>query len=209
MSIFPTDPKKIQAAITRYEKALQTEKRRYGAVHDGGGIRYLLGPLYLLKGDLEGALRSFAWFDRTFPDDIGEPEQYLCWTLALYQAGSIQEAADKLLQTALMNLYLIPRLIGKEEAPLDMWLGSNMESSEYLQYIRPELWQLWDQAALEWAAEVYQSEQFQQIRARYIEIRRQLKHESVGPQRTALVQEALAMRRLGLGDTAAHSPPES
>jgi hypothetical protein len=69
-----------------------------------GGARYLLGPLYLLQGDLKGTLRSFAWFAKTFPDDIGEPGQYLCWTLALYRSGSPEKAADKLLQTALRTL---------------------------------------------------------------------------------------------------------
>jgi hypothetical protein len=197
MNTFPTTPQKIKAAITRYEKALQDEKQRYGGIHDGGGARYLLGPLYLLQGDLKGTLRSFAWFTKTFPDDIGEPGQYLCWTLALYRSGSPEKAADKLLQTALMNLYLLPRLLGEEEPPDDIWLGSNLESRQYLQYIPPPLWQLWDQAALDWAAEVYRSEQFQKIQSRYIEIQRQLKSEPVGPKRSALVQEAYALRSGG------------
>jgi hypothetical protein len=199
MNPYPTDPKKIQAAITRYKKALQTEKRRYGGIRDGGGVRYLLGPLYLLQGDRAGALRSFTWFDKNFPDDTGEPGQYLCWTLALYQAGSAKKAADKLLHTDLMNLYLIPHLLGEEEPQLDMWLSSNLASPEYLHYIPPALWQLWDQAALDWAAEVYHSEPFQRIHGRYIEIFSQLKHERPGPTRSALVQEAIGLWDTGLG----------
>jgi hypothetical protein len=198
MTTFPTDPKKIEAAIARHKKALQTEKRRYGGYHDGGGVRYLLGPLYMLLGDRTGALRSFTWFAKNFPDDIGDPGQYLCWTLALYQAKSLKKAADKLLQTDLMNLYLIPRLLGEEEPQLDMWEGSNLETADYLQYIPPALWQLWDQAALDWAAQVYHSEPFQRIHGRYIEIQRQLKGEPVGPQRSALVREAFALRDGGL-----------
>jgi tetratricopeptide (TPR) repeat protein len=199
MTTFSTDPKKIQATITRYEKALQAEKRQYGEIHDGRGVRYLLGPLYLMQGDLQGALRSFAWFDQNFPDDMGDPGQYLCWTLALYQDGSTQKAVDKLLQTHLMNLYLIPRLLGEEEPQLDIRPHSNMDTAAYLQYIPAPFWQLWDQAALDWATEVYHSEPFQRIHGRYLEIERQLKDERPGPLRSALVREAFALREAGLG----------
>jgi hypothetical protein len=155
-----------------------------------------LGPLYLLKGDLAGALRSFAWFEQHFPDDIGEPGQYLCWTLALFQSRDRPAAHQKLLQTMLMNVYIIPHLLGMVQQPLDMWHGSNMETLEYLQYIPPELFRLWDQAALNWVAEAYESAPFIQARARYIEIYRQLKDEPVGPQRSQLVKEAMALRHL-------------
>jgi hypothetical protein len=73
------------------------------------GKRYLLGPLYVLMGDTAGALRSFAWFAQTFPDDSGEPLHFLRWTLALYRADQLEEAAAKLCQTMLSNVYLIPR----------------------------------------------------------------------------------------------------
>jgi len=194
MSIFPKDPKKIQATITRYEKALQKEQQRYGVIDDGAGKRYLLGSLYLLKGDRDGALRSFTWFEQMFPDDIGEPGQYLCWSLALYQTGNITAATHKLLQTMLMNLYLIPYLLGAESPQLDIWQSSNLASSDYLQYIPPELFRLWDHAALTWVVGVYESERFRQVRTRYIMIYRQLKHEPAGLKRSQLVKEASTLR---------------
>jgi hypothetical protein len=40
---------------------------------DGYGQRYLLGPLSLLMGDTQGALKSFTWFEQTFPDDSDDP----------------------------------------------------------------------------------------------------------------------------------------
>ena len=84
MRLFPKDPKKIRERITGYERDLQAKV--YGFIDDGYGKRYLLGPLYMLLGDIKGALKSFAWFEKSFPDDVGEPMHYLCWTLALYRA---------------------------------------------------------------------------------------------------------------------------
>ena len=109
---FPKDPKKIRERIRRYERALRKEHQKFGFIDDGYGKRYLLGPLYLLLGDVQGAIKSFEWFDQTCVDDAGEPFQYLCWTLALYRAGKIEAGTQKLLQTMLSNLYLIPHLVG-------------------------------------------------------------------------------------------------
>jgi hypothetical protein len=69
----PQDPKKIRTRIRNTERALRQEQKRFGFIRDGAGKRYTLGPLYLLMGDTEGALRSFAWFAEAFPDDSGEP----------------------------------------------------------------------------------------------------------------------------------------
>jgi tetratricopeptide (TPR) repeat protein len=92
----PKDPQKIKAQIQRYEQALKQEKKTFDAIDDSAGKRYLLGPLYLLMGDIPGAVKSFAWFAKSFPDDMGEPFQYLCWSLALYRSGKLKEATQKL-----------------------------------------------------------------------------------------------------------------
>ena len=42
----------------------------------------------MLLGDIEGATKSYQWFEENCPDDIGEPFQYLCWALALYRSGN-------------------------------------------------------------------------------------------------------------------------
>lgn len=194
MSNFPKDSKKIQATIKRYENALRKEQKQFGAIMDGAGKRYLLGPLYLLKGDKKGALRSFTWFEKTFPDDIGDPEQYLCWTLALYQNGNYDAATLKLRQTMLMNLYLIPYVLGIEQAEYEMWHSSNLEYPDYVKFVSSEIIQLWKPDELTWMNETYHSQELTNIRTRYIEIYTQLKDERPGPTRTALVREAYALR---------------
>jgi hypothetical protein len=190
----PEDPKQIRQRLRRYERELHQEYEKFGTIHDGAGKRYFLGPLYLLLDDLPGALRSFDWFEQNFPDDVGESFQYLCWTLALYRSGNLAAARRKLHQTMLLNLYVLPHLLGEEQAELDIWHGSNLAQKDYLAYIPPEIFELWDEAALQWAGETYHSPQLSQVRARYIEIYRQLKNERPGPRRTKLVQEAFELQ---------------
>ena len=77
---FPQDPKKIRTRIRRYERSLRHEQERFGHIGDGSGKRYLLGPLYLLMDDTEGAHQSYIWYEQAFPDDSDEPLHLLCWT---------------------------------------------------------------------------------------------------------------------------------
>ena len=195
---YPKDKSKIRARIRRYERELRKEKELTGFIHDGGGKRYLLGELYMLLEDNDEALKSFAWFEKTFPDDIGNPFQYLCWTLALHRAGDKEAARDKLVQTMLKNLYLLPGLLGIKQDRLDMWHSSNLFEEEYVESASPEIFELWTDEEKEWAREVHDSQDVEEIRSRYIEIYRQLKMERVGPKRTELVMEASRMERLGL-----------
>jgi len=123
--LFPKSPKTIRERIRRYERKLENElKTGYGG--DGYGKRYLLGPLYLLLGDLDGALTSFEWYENAYPDDCGEPYQYLMWALALHRGGFKHAAFNKLYQTILENLYLVPYLLGQNTQPLEIWHGSNL-----------------------------------------------------------------------------------
>ena len=194
MSSFPPDPKKLQATIRRYARALEKEQSQYGAIRAGRGQRYRLGPRYLLTGDLAGALRSFTWFEQTFPEDIGEPGHCLCWTLARYQHGEPRATATKLRQTMLMNLYIIPHLLEIAQPRLEIWHSSNQTESEYIPFIPPGFFQLWDEKAVAWASAMYHSTAFVAVRTRYIEIFTQLQHEPTGPKRAQLVKAAFALR---------------
>jgi tetratricopeptide (TPR) repeat protein len=194
MDDFPQDPKKIRTCIRRYERALRHEQECYGFIKDGAGKRYLLGALYLLMGDTAGALRSFAWFAQTFPDDSGDPLQFLCWTLALYRAGELEPATVKLRQTILSNLYLLPRLLGLEQEHIDMWYPSNRAAQRYSDEVPEAALMLWELSALHWAQTVYQSASMQRVRRRYIAIYQQLKMERPGPKRSRLVTEAYRLQ---------------
>jgi hypothetical protein len=168
MYTFPQEPRQIRTRIRSYERSLRQEKKRFGFIRDGSGKRYLLGPLYLLMGDTAGALKSFVWFAKTFPDDSGDPLHLLCWTLALYRSGDQEQASAKLRQTMLSNLYLIPRLLGVEQDEIDMWHGSNLSEKGYIEAFPDELFALWEPAALYWAAHTYSSDPMRRVRKRYI-----------------------------------------
>ena len=79
---------------------------------------------------------------------------------------------------------------------LDMWHGSNWEQPAYVAEGPAELLDLWDDEAVAWAKDVYQQAWFGQIRARYLEIKRRLKDEPVGPQRSRLVDEMFRLKTL-------------
>lgn len=194
MSLFPQDRKKIRARIRSYERKLQQEQDQHGMISDGYGKRYLLGPLYLLMDDLEGALAHYEWFEKTCPDDSGYPMHLLCWTLALYRSGDREAATHKLRQTMLSNLYLIPHLLELEQADLDIWHGSNIAERLHLKCIPEEVFDLWDEEALEWLDDTYHSPPLTRIRERYIAIEHALKTEPRGPRRTRLVEEASSLR---------------
>ncbi|MFH1634954.1 MAG: hypothetical protein ABIG63_13245 [Chloroflexota bacterium] len=187
---FPKTTVKIKERIKRYERELQKEEKKFGFISDGYGKRYLLGPLYVLMGDIEGAIKSYNWFEGEFSDDIGEPFHSLCWVFALYRSGDKTKASRKLLEMMLSNLYIIPYILGIEQDELDIWHGSNLVMKEYMEYLPPVLVDLWDKQALDWIRDEYQRPEFQKIRSRYIEIYGQLKTEKPGPKRSQLVQEA-------------------
>jgi tetratricopeptide (TPR) repeat protein len=194
MSQFPKDPRKIRAQIRRYERSMREEEAMHGYVSNDSGTRYLLGMLYLLMDDVEGALDAFAWFQRTFPDDVGEPFHYLAWALALYRAGALDEAAFRLRQAMCANLYLIPHLLGIDQPVLDIRHDSNWAEKPYVEGTPPEHWALWDDEARAWARRVYESAAFQRMRRRYIEISRQLDTEPRGPTRSRLVDELYQLK---------------
>jgi hypothetical protein len=194
MCDFPQDPKKIRPRIRRYEHALRREQVCDGFINDGAGKRYLLGPLYLLMGDTEGALRSFTWFAQTFPDDSGDPVHGLCWTLALYRAGELEHAAAKLRQTMLSNLYLLPRLLSMDQDHIDLWYPSNLAEQRYCDDVPDALLALWEPPSLQWVNALYSSEPWRRVRCRYIAIYTQLKDEPPGPKRSRLIEEAFQLQ---------------
>ena len=149
----------------------------------------------MLMGDVDGALTSFDWYEEAYPDDGGEPYQYLTWALALFRGGRRQEAVNKLYQTMLENLYLVPFLLGRNPQRLDIWHGSNLGWIEYAVEIPQELLSLWDGAALQWAREVSENPVVIEKVARYVAIHRELKSEPRGPRRTALVNESYALKK--------------
>ncbi len=189
------ETKRIRSRLRSYERKLQKEKKEYGFYRDGAGKRYQIAPHYMLLDDNDGALAAFDWFEREFPDDVGEPGHLLCWSLALHRAGNEIGAAKKLRQTMFSNLYLVPHLVGSPIAELDIWHGSSDAEPGYIKCIPEAYLQLWTEAEREWAAGLYHSPGFRSFRARYIEISRALDTTPPGPERSRLVEEMCELER--------------
>jgi len=81
---------------------------------------------------------------------------------------------------------------------LDIWHSSNWDEKEYAESAPPEVFELWTDEEKDWAGEIYNSQEVEEIRSRYIEIYRQLKTEPIGAKRTELVMEASRMERSSL-----------
>ena len=196
----PKESRKIKDRIRRYERAFKKDELEYGFIRDGYGKRYLLGLLYLVLNDTEGAYNSYKWFEETFPDDAGDPLCYLCWTLTLYRKGDSVSASNKLIQTMLQNLYLIPHLLGLSPERFDIWHGSNYADIEHLNYLPPVILDLCTNEELTWISEQYNSENFKAIQDKYVDIHRQLETEPRGPRRTQLVEQASRLENLDFSD---------
>jgi tetratricopeptide (TPR) repeat protein len=116
---FPTDPKKIRQRIRRYERSLRKDPPH--GLRDGYGKRYLLGPLYLMLGNVQDTLDHYKWYQDAYPDDSGYALNFLCWAITLYRNGDIEEAEEKLISTVLSNVFLIPFILGHKIPTLDSW----------------------------------------------------------------------------------------
>ncbi|MDG2222064.1 MAG: hypothetical protein P8L85_11825 [Rubripirellula sp.] len=92
-----------------------------------------------------------------------------------------------------MNLYLVPRLLGEEPQPHDMWHGCNLAEIEHGLDIPEELLELWDEEALQWAREVVNHPSVVDRVNRHIAIHHQLLTVRPSPLRTALVEEAFQL----------------
>jgi tetratricopeptide (TPR) repeat protein len=156
-SPFPSDPKKIKARIRSYERKLAKEKQLMGCYDDGYGKRNLLGSLYMLLGDLDGALAHFEWYEREFEDCGSEPYHLVAWCLALYKAGRLDNAREMLRQLMNANEYMVPHLLGEEPKRRDGWHGSNYGWLNYALALPKELASLWNEEALDWICQTRDS----------------------------------------------------
>ncbi len=184
-----SDPKKIRARISRYERNLKKSDCR-----DGSGTRFLLGPLYLLLDDTEGALAHYKWFERQFPDDGGEPFHRLCWALTLYRAGMPDEAAKRLRKAHVQNTYLIPAVLGVPHGQSSgLRRGSNWEDEDYIASAPPEFLAMWRSEEKAWLRSVWDSAGFKDFVQTHIKLVSQLAREPRGEKRTALIEALYAL----------------
>ena len=187
---FPQNEKALEKRISSYRNALLKEQKQFGYVNDGAGKRYLLFSLYLVLNNLEQAQYYLSWYENEFSDDVGEPIQLLCWALILKRLGKNAEARKKLAETMLSNLYIIPKVLGKEIAAYDIWHSSSDADINYFDYMPREVIAALTEAEIQWIYQEYESLDFLRIRERYIEIYHQLQRLNNMEERKMLLAES-------------------
>ncbi len=187
----PKTPKGLSNRISKIRSQLSAFKREYGFIDDGGGARYYLFYLYFLLGDNRRSSEFLQWFEKEFPDDVGEPFQLLCWTLILHRQG--KNADYQLARTMLFNIYIIPHILGEDLDLVDMWHSSNYSEPDYVEYLPVQVREAITEEDLEWIQDKYNSEPFQKVLKRHIAIKHELQTAPVGEKRSALVHEDFSL----------------
>ena len=170
MDTFPADPKKIRAKISSYKRKLQKEKEEFGFISDGYGKRFLIGTLYLLSGDLPGALEYYQWYEKEFPDCSGEPLHDLSWALALFLSGDRPQARKHLIDALFLNLHIASLVLQTSDPYPDFYHGG----CSGLYYIEGDLYtdaveRLWNEKAVEWFKSIYFEKRVQDGIKQFIE----------------------------------------
>jgi hypothetical protein len=112
---------RIKLKIKKQRTALVAEKRLYGGFHDGGGRRYYIADLYIQIADYKGAITYKKWFDKNFPDDIGDAMMSLNWSIAYHGLDKFKEAEIFAIDTAFQNIYLHGLLLDRVVDRIDMF----------------------------------------------------------------------------------------
>ena len=89
---------------------------------------------------------------------------------------------------------MLSKLLGEDWPPIDMWHGSNLEETVYLDGIPKAYFKMWNGEELEWVRKLYRSEEFQAAERRWIQINKDLETERPGPIRRKLIDEASALK---------------
>jgi len=176
------DPKKVRARIKRYENHIR--KRNY---RDGSGSRFLIGPLYLLLDDTQGAVAHYRWFEKKYQDDAGEPFHRISWALAILRKGHPDKAVNRLRYAHTQNAYMIPAILGIPHGQPSIDRSSNWEYEEYILNGPQEFLTMWRPEEKAWMKSVWDSPEFKAFVQTHLDLVSQLARESVGPKRTELV----------------------
>lgn len=182
--------KKIKTKISSYKSGMTREKKLYGSISDDAGKRYILFSLYFLLNDFKKSEEYFKWYEKEFKDDSGEPAQKLCWAVTLYRMGKLNQAEYRLADLMLSNLYVIPKLLGRDIKKYEIWHFSSDGSIDYFDYFPNEVLKALSKEDKSWIEGLYDSFVFQRIRQRYIEIYGELQKVDDVKSRRKLINEA-------------------
>lgn len=131
---------------------MAADKREWGVLYrDGQGRRCLPSALTLELGNYAAGLRYLNWFNKNFPDDSGYLGFLFEWTIILFKASKLKQAAEKAFETFCCNTYLYDVFYDRPARSFQKREFSNLEilafASQYFHYRSTRL-DLFDFAAL-------------------------------------------------------------
>ena len=115
---------KYREAIAEFQEMLKRNP------NDNQGVRYLIGPLYHLSGDLRAAIAAYKAASPD-PDSVGDSTNELSYGLALFQLKRYPAAVLRYRYAFFLNLYLPQVVLSGKVTRFDIWHGSNLAESEY------------------------------------------------------------------------------
>lgn len=167
---------RIKLRIKKQRAALVAEKRLYGGFHDGGGRRYYIADLYLQIVDYKGAITYKKWFDKNFPDDIGDAMMSLNWSIAYHGLDKIKEAEIYAVDTAFQNIYIHGLLLDKAVDKIDMFEPEN-DILDYTETNLKDFKKLVTKSYRDWLSSFMNTDEYKEPITRFISLNKLLKDE--------------------------------
>jgi hypothetical protein len=177
---------KIRQKIKRCRADLVSEKRKFGGFHDGSGLRYYISDLYLQIGDYKGTITYKKWFDKNFPDDIGDAQVSLNWSIAYHGLGMIVEAEIYTIDTAFKNVYLHSLLLDREISRIDMY-DQGFDTLEYTKTMIETCKKISTKPYLDWLTTFIDTDRYKEPINKFIALNKLLKDENIRDKRIELL----------------------
>lgn len=181
---------KYPEAIREFKELLRRN------AHDNQGIRYLIGGLCHLSGDLPKAISYYqeAGASRFGARDPGTEFNY---GLALFQTAKYAQAVLQFRSSFFLNLYLPQVVIHGTVKPYSIWHGSNLAEPSYALDYREDYFRLWrtHPDAITFLRLVHQDETVQSELRSFVRVHERLLEEKDISARSPLVDEALRLQR--------------
>lgn len=177
---------KIRLSIKKNRAALTAEKRKFGGFDDSAGRRYYISDLYMRIPDYKGAITYKKWFDKNFPDDIGNPFLSLSWSIAYYEIGKITETKIYTIDTAFQNIYLHSLLFDRKVNRIDMY-EHGYDMLEFAKSMIKDCKKTSTQNYLDWLKNFMVTEEYKEPINKFIALNKLLKDETNTDKRSELL----------------------
>jgi hypothetical protein len=169
---------------------------------DNQGVRYLVGLLYHLSGDLRGAIAAYKDSSPDL-DSVGDSTNELSFGLALFQLNRYPAAVFRFRYSLLLNLYLPQVVLSGKVRPVNIWHGSNLAEPEYALEYWADFGVLWrgQKEAARFLRLVYEDEAVRSELNGFVEVAAELRHEQDFHARGPLVDEFMKFSHPSVGLT--------